>query len=112
MFRLAWASVKVAAIFTWELVLANFGQLRIVLAPRIEVQPRWVHFELALESPALRALLGVMISLTPGTLVCDEAPHEDGFHVWIHVLDSDDPEAVINRIRRRLEAPLRALETP
>jgi len=97
--------------FVWELVVANVQQLRVVLSPRIDVDPCWVHFDTVLESPALRALLGVMISLTPGTLVCDEFERPDGgVCLWLHILDTDDAPAAVARIRERLEAPLRSLE--
>jgi multicomponent Na+:H+ antiporter subunit E len=109
--RLVLRSVAVLSSFGWELLVANWHQLRIVLAPRIDVQPCWAHFDTQLESQALRLVLGVMISLTPGTLICDEVERSDGsVCLWIHILDSDDPDAVIERIRQRLEAPLCALE--
>jgi multisubunit Na+/H+ antiporter MnhE subunit len=97
--------------FVWELAVANWQQLRIVLAPRIDVQPHWIHFDTRIESPALRLALGVMISLTPGSLVCDEVEGADGrVCLWIHILDGEDAEATLERIRQRLEAPLAALE--
>ncbi len=108
---LAWRGAKVAASFAAELVVANWQQLRVVLAPRVDVQPHWIHFDTRIESPALRLVLGIMVSLTPGTLVCDEIEGADGsVCLWIHILDGEDPEAVLDRIRRRLETPLHALE--
>jgi len=95
--------------FPVEVVLANLHQLRIVLAPRIEITPRWVHSRTALETPGLRAMLGVMISMTPGTITCEEGG-PDGRTVWIHALDARTDAEVTERIRARLEAPLRALE--
>jgi len=104
---------KVLFQFVWELLVANWLQLRVVLAPRIDVQPRWVHFDTRLESPALRVVLALMISLTPGSLVCDEFERPDGsVCLWIHILDGEDASAAVERIRRRLETPLRALELP
>lgn len=109
--RLVWRATKVAVSFAGELIFANWHQLRVVLAPRIDVQPHWIHFDTRIESPALRLVLGVMVSLTPGSLVCDEIEGSDGsVCLWIHILDSQDPEQVLARIRRRLETPLRALE--
>lgn len=109
--RLSLQSAKVLLSFLGELVAANWHQLRVVLAPRVDVQPHWVHFDTRLESPALRLVFGVMISLTPGTLICDERERADGsVCLWIHILDGEDPQAVVARIRERLEAPLRELE--
>jgi multicomponent Na+:H+ antiporter subunit E len=109
--RLTGAGARVFVLFAIELAVANWQQLKIVLAPRIEIQPRWFSFHTELESPALRALLAVLICLTPGSLTCEEELESDGrVRLYVHALDSTDPDADIERIRRRLEEPLRALE--
>ena len=103
---------RVFALFLWELVIANFEQLRIVLAPRIDIRPGWIRYRSELETPGMQALLGVMITLTPGSLTYEESPGEDGsFGISLHVLDLRDEEQVVERIRTRFEAPLRAMET-
>jgi multicomponent K+:H+ antiporter subunit E len=109
--RLSWMGFRLALSFLWELVVANRDQLRLVLAPQIDAQPGWVQFRTELETPTMRALLGAMISLTPGSLVYDESVGEDGsLMVGIHVLDLRDEARVLERIRRRFEAPLHAME--
>ena len=59
--RLAGLGARLLLIFLWELAVANVEQLRIVLAPRIDVQPGWIRFRSELETPAMRALLGAML---------------------------------------------------
>ena len=59
----------------------------------------------------MRALLGAMLTLTPGTLTYEESAAEDGgWIVSLHVLDLRDEERLVERIRTRFEAPLRAME--
>ncbi len=109
---LSWMGLRFAAVFFWELVVAVIVQVRIVLAPRIDIQPGWIRFATELETPALRVLLGVVLSLTPGSIVYEESTSPDGTcSIAIHVIDLRDEERVIDRVRRRFEAPLRAMET-
>ena len=110
--RLIVLSLRLLGVFLWELVVANVDQLRIVFAPRIDVQPGWIRFRSELETPALRALLGAMLSLTPGSLTYEESPAEDGgWLISLHVLDLRDEARLVARIRSRFEAPLCAMES-
>jgi len=109
--RLAPTLAHLLGLFLWELLVANLQQLRVVLAPRIRVRPHWIRFRTELESPAMRAALGLMIALTPANSTAEEDETEDGgFAIGLHVLDAEDPQPGVDRIRRRLEAPLRRLE--
>ncbi len=102
------AAIQVALLFGWELLISNLQQLRIVFGPSRLVQPHWLAFSSELESPPLRALLGMMISLTPGTMTVDL---DDDGTFGVHVLVAEDDEAVVRRIRDVLERPLRRLES-
>jgi multicomponent Na+:H+ antiporter subunit E len=112
--RFAWLSGGLLLVFLWELLVANVEQLRVIFSPRIDIQPYWVDFNSELETHTSRALLGLMISMTPGSITCEEIEEcEGGFrtcHVRIHLLNAVDPDAALERIRRRLEAPLLQLE--
>ena len=104
--------IRMLGVFLWELIVANLEQLRIVLAPRIDVQPGWIRFRSELETPAMRALLGAIVSLTPGTLTYEESPGEDGgWLIALHVLDLREEGQLVERIRSRFEAPLRGMES-
>jgi multicomponent Na+:H+ antiporter subunit E len=110
--RLTWLGVRFLAVFLCELLVAVVEQIRIVLAPRIDVHPGWVRFSTELETPAMRVLLGVVLSLTPGSLTYEESISEDGAcDLALHVLDLRDEERLVERIRARFEAPLREMET-
>lgn len=103
--RLA-AMVEVGALFVWELLVSNVQQVRLILAPRMRLAPRWIRFETELERPSTRAVLLLLVSLTPGTVAADLR----GGCVTIHVLDAGvDPHA-LEALLRRLERPLRRLE--
>ncbi len=99
---------QIGLFFGVELARANVRQLRLVLSPRLRVRSRWVHFTTRLEHPATRAMLGVLISLTPGT-VTEEL---DGNELCVHVLDAEPDEDPLAVIRERFEAPLARLEAP
>ncbi|MBW2527167.1 MAG: Na+/H+ antiporter subunit E [Deltaproteobacteria bacterium] len=106
--RKALAALHVTGLFAYELVVSNAQQLRVVFGPSRLCEPHWLHFRTELEHPSLRALLGVLISLTPGTLTCEI--DADGT-VWVYVLVAEDDAKAIARLRRVLEAPLRRLES-
>ena len=113
--RLALLGASTFIVFVSDLILANLQQLRIVLAPRIAVSPRWLRFRTELETPAARAILGSMIVMTPGTVAYGESEAEEG--VWIigvhtlHAKDEADAQKTIDRIRGRFESRLRKMET-
>ena len=110
--RLAWLGFLLFWILIWELLVSVLEQSLLVLSPRVDPQPGWVVLRTELETPAMRVLLGVLISLTPGSLVYEELVGEDGgCQLALHLVDRRDEERMIARIRSRLEAPLRAMET-
>lgn len=92
--------------FLVALVVANLQQARIVLGRPRAVRPRWIRFESRLRSDTAQTVLGVLISLTPGTLTCDLLDHT----LLIHVLDSQAGDDVEAQIRERFESLLLRLE--
>lgn len=102
---------RLMAIFLWELVLANLQQLRLVLSPRIEIQPGWIEIPCTLETPAMRALLGTLLTLTPGSLTYEEKLDECGqWTIRMHLIDARSGEREVQRTRDRFEAPLQRME--
>ena len=112
--RLAFLGSSLFIVFLIELILANLHQLRILLAPRVAVRPHWLRFRTTLETPAMRAILGTLIVMTPGTVAYGETETADG--VWIigvHALDAKggaDAQAALDRIRERFESRLKQME--
>lgn len=98
--------VRILFRFALDLIAANARQMRLILTPRLCLRPRWVRFTTRLEHPATRELLGVLISLTPGTVTEELC----GDEYVIHVLDAGPDEDPVRAIRERLEAPLARLE--
>ncbi len=97
--------------FFVEIIIANLQQLRIVCSPKIEVKPRWIRMRTELETAPMRATLGLMIAMTPGSVCCEELEEPDGsFSIGIHALNAEDDEEIVARIRSKLEIPLRQME--
>jgi multicomponent Na+:H+ antiporter subunit E len=112
--RLTLLAASLFLVFLVELILANLQQLRIVLAPRIAVHPHWLRFRTELETPAMRAILGTMIVMTPGTVAYGEIEAADGaWIIGVHALDAKseaDAQAALDRIRKRFESRLKQME--
>lgn len=102
------AGAVVSFWFIFEIIYANIQQLKIIFAPKIDVSPMWIRYPSELESPRLRAILGMMISMTPGTITCS-AQYSDRVLI-IHVISADDEQETVDRIRDVLEKPLRRIE--
>ena len=97
---------RIAVRFGIDLVVANVRQLRLVLSPRLRPRPRWIRFTTRLEHPASRVLLGVLISLTPGTVTEDLR----GADLFVHALDAGPDDDPVAEIRERFESLLVELE--
>ncbi|MFP6640133.1 MAG: Na+/H+ antiporter subunit E [Myxococcota bacterium] len=108
---LALLGSRLILVFLWELLVANLQQTRLVLSPRIEIQPGWIEVPCSLETPAMRALLGTLLTLTPGSLTYEEKTDEDGrWTLRMHLLDARTGEREVQRSRDRFEGPLRRME--
>jgi len=95
---------RLFAVFVVDLVKANIAVLRIVLSGK-DIKPAVIAIPMELDSELEQVLLANMITLTPGTLSLDIA--EDGSAVYVHVLDTDDVDAVIAETKERFEAAIR-----
>jgi len=81
---------------------ANLRLAAWVLHPFRVNRPGFVRVPLRIRGdPAITALCN-LITLTPGTIAVDVAP--DRSHLVVHVFDLQDEAAVVEEIRRRLEA--------
>ena len=112
--RLTYLGVSVFMIFVKELVLANLQQLRVVLAPQVRVTPHWLQYRTELETPAMRAVLGSMIVMTPGTVAYRETAVEDGtWTIAVHALDAGNEaqaQKTLDHIRDVFESRLKQME--
>lgn len=97
--------VRFIIYFGWELIVANFQVMRIVLSPRLHIRPGIIAFKTKCKTPLSLTSLANSITLTPGTLSIDIS--EDGSTIFIHTLDIEDSDHVRENIRLRLEEPVR-----
>ena len=113
--RLVFLGLMVFIVFLKELLLANLQQLRIVFKPRIVINPYWLRYRTELETPVMRAVLGSMIVMTPGTVAYKETEAEEGgWAIAVHALhakDEEEAQKTLDRIHDRFESRLRQMET-
>ncbi|MBW8370741.1 MAG: Na+/H+ antiporter subunit E [Thiobacillus sp.] len=90
-----------------ELALSGWSTARVILTPRGQVQPGFARLAYGDLGPAASSLLGVLVTLTPGTtsLDIDTERHE----ILLHLLDSRQAEATLAAIERDFVRPLRVL---
>ncbi|TDT77073.1 multisubunit potassium/proton antiporter PhaE subunit [Litoreibacter halocynthiae] len=90
----------------WDIVVANVQVAWIVLSvPNSKLKPAWIVVPLELRQPEAITVLAGTITLTPGTVSADLSEH--GNSLLVHVLHTDDPDAVrddiISRYQNRLK---------
>lgn len=59
--------LKYAVVLVWEIFKANIDVIKIVLSPKMEIEPAVVTFHTDLESDVSQVVLANSITLTPGT---------------------------------------------
>ncbi|MCC5892560.1 Na+/H+ antiporter subunit E [Exiguobacterium sp.] len=96
---------KLLLIFSRELVMANFEVLRLVLSPKLEIQPGIFRYETTLKTGWKISLLSMLISLTPGTLVVQVS--QDSKTLYIHALHMPDKEALKQDIYDNFESSIK-----
>lgn len=95
--------------FTGQILLATYHVARLVLARRIDVAPAVLAYPVARRDTNLSTLLGVLLTLTPGTLALEY--NEQRGLLYIHALDArrrEDVTRLLNQLERRLLAWLDA----
>lgn len=102
-----WLMLRLLAHFAFDVVVANLQVARLVIDVRRPVRSVEVWFPLQLQEPLGLSLLALLISMTPGTLA--SAFSNDGHSLLLHILDCDDPAAVVATIEERYERPLRQI---
>jgi len=93
--------IKLMLIFLRELLLSNLAVLKVVLSPKLDIQPGIFAMETRLTSDWEVTLLANLITLTPGTLVVDVS--SDNKILYVHAMDIEDAEEAIEDIRSSFE---------
>lgn len=100
-FNRVWAFIKLTLLFFKELLLANIDVIKIVLSPKLTIQPGIVAVPTKLKSEWELTLLASLISLTPGTLTIDFS--DDNKIIYIHAIDVPNKEEMIREIHNTFE---------
>lgn len=77
----------------WEIILANIGVVKTILAGHQAVDPQFVVFKPDLQTRWGRVLLANSITITPGTVTIDVNPDTDQFIV--HAMTRDMADGVV-----------------
>lgn len=100
--------VNYAGIVLWDIIVANIEVAWIVLTvPNAKLKPAWIVVPLDLKSPEAITTLAGTITLTPGTVSADLS--DEGSCLLVHVLHTNDPDAVRDEIKTRYEARLKEI---
>jgi len=100
--------VSYAFIVVYDIIIANIEVAWIVLTkPNSKLKPAWIVVPLDLKSPEAITMLAGTITLTPGTVSADMS--DEGRCLLVHVLHTDDPDAVRDEIKTRYEARLKEI---
>lgn len=88
-----------------DIIIANIQVAWIVLTvPNSKLKPAWIVVPLKLTQPEAITILAGTITLTPGTVSADLS--DEGHSLLVHVLHTDDPDAVRDEIKSRYERRL------
>ena len=92
----------------WDIVVANIQVAWVVLSvPNAKLKPAWIVIPLDIVQPEAITVLAGTITLTPGTVSADLS--SEGHSLLVHVLHTDDPDAVRDEIKTRYEARLKEI---
>jgi multicomponent K+:H+ antiporter subunit E len=100
-------AVTLLGVFLYDLVVANLAVARAVLGSMSHVRPRLVQVPLDMTEPAAIALLGGLVSLTPGTVLIDIDLRRGVLR--IHVLLAGDDAAFARDIKTRYESRIKEI---
>lgn len=100
-----WAALKLALLFFKELTLSNISVLRVVLRPKMTIQPMIFALPTDLEHDWEITLLSSLITLTPGTIVLNVS--DDQKTLYIHAIDVDDVDDAIDSIKNSFEKAIK-----
>ena len=101
------AFVLLALRFLIEAMLSGWATARLILAGGRELQPGFARMSYGGLSETGAVVLGILVTLTPGTTTVDIDPVRREF--LLHLLDATQAEDTIAAIRRAFEPHVRVL---
>lgn len=99
--------LRLLAIFIIELFKANLSVLKIVMSPKIDIEPAFFMYPTELRKDWEISLLSLLITLTPGTVVV--AVSDDKSRLYIHAIDFSDLESEVNGIKDSFEKAIKEI---
>ena len=105
--RNARAAIRLAGVVSLDIVRSNIAVARIIGNPGRELTSGFLVIPLDLEHPTALAILGMIVTSTPGTIWVAYDP--DARTLLIHILDLVDEESWIRLIKGRYETMLMAV---
>lgn len=100
-------ALRLALVVARDIVVSGLVLARRVVGPEAAIRPRFVWLPLTIRDPRGIAALAGIVTMTPGTLSAEIS--QDRRLLLIHAFDVADEAALVADIRRRYEAPLRAI---
>ena len=110
MIRRALLAARLLATFLWQIVTSGVTTAWLIVRPGRRPQPALVRMGFSGLSETGAALLGCMITLTPGTTTVDIDMARS--EMLVHLLDGADPAASLASVHEDFERPLRELFPP
>lgn len=99
------ATLRLAGLFAYELLLSAIKVSIQVMSPQLHLRPGIVAVPLDLASDVEITLLANLITLTPGTLSVDVS--DDGKLLYVHALDVADRDQLVAEIKSGFETRVR-----
>lgn len=99
--RRVFAAFKLIVLFIKELIMSNIDVVKVLLSPKLNIEPGIIEVPTQLKSDWELTLLASLISLTPGTLSMDFS--EDKKSIFVHSIHVPDKEEMIREIHETFE---------
>lgn len=88
----------------WQIVLSNLILAKVILQPRLAINPGIVAVPLTASSGLEIMTLASVISLTPGTISVDLGQNERGERLlYVHILTTSDPATFQTEVKETFE---------
>lgn len=94
-------AIGFAGLFVWELVKSNLRVAWDVVTPSAYRSPAIVAVPLDVTTDAEISLLGILLTLTPGSLTIDVS--DDRRVLYVHSMFVDDPESFRQSVKNTFE---------
>ena len=103
--RHPWVIVKLALQVMKDTTASNLRVVRFLLFPGLRKHKAdFVYIPLELQDPNALAVLAMITCITPGTAWAELS--RDRSMLLMHVLEVDDPQAIIEEVKTKYERPL------